>query len=141
MFLDFQKAFETVNHGILLDKWHHHIILDPVYGLFSSYSNDRYQCVVHGGCKFEQKYIRIYNVESPNTWAIAPSNLYQWFSISFQLVHNYFGCRYDTKLFGTSEKFRFPVQWIKYLNVWIVLLGNSQYTSLNIDKIDLCYLP
>ena len=56
IFLDFQKIFDTVNHGILLDKLYHYGIRGPAYDRFSSYLNERYQFVVYNGCESEYKY-------------------------------------------------------------------------------------
>ena len=58
IFLDFQKTFDTVNHGILLDKQYHYGIRGPAYEWFSSYLNERYQFVVYNGCESEYKYIQ-----------------------------------------------------------------------------------
>ena len=41
VFLDFQKAFETVNHEILLRKLHHCRIRGVTNEWFKSYLNDR----------------------------------------------------------------------------------------------------
>ena len=57
IFLVFQKAFDTLNHGILLDKLYHYGIRGPAYDLFSSYLNEIYQFVVYNGCESEYKYI------------------------------------------------------------------------------------
>ena len=58
IFLDFQKAFDTVNHGILLDKLYHYGIRGPAYESFSNYLNERYQFVVYNGCESEYNYIQ-----------------------------------------------------------------------------------
>ena len=58
MFHDFHKAFDTVNHGILLDKLYHYSLRGPAYDWFSSYLNKRYQFVVYNGCESEYKYIQ-----------------------------------------------------------------------------------
>ena len=58
IFLDFQKAFHTVNHGILLDKLYLYDICGPAYDCFSSYLKERPQFVVYNGCESEHKYIQ-----------------------------------------------------------------------------------
>ena len=45
-FLDFKKAFDTVNHTILLDKLHHYGIRGIVYEFFSSYFANRTQTTI-----------------------------------------------------------------------------------------------
>jgi len=43
IFLDFKKAFDTVNHTILIDKLHHYGIRGIVHEWFTSYSANRKQ--------------------------------------------------------------------------------------------------
>ena len=48
--VDFTKAFDTVNHDILLGKMHRYGIRGVALGLFRSYLSGRSQCVKIGPC-------------------------------------------------------------------------------------------
>ena len=52
IFIDLTKAFDTVNHSILLDKLHHYGIRGNVHKLFTSYLSNRMQ------------YVRVNNTDS-----------------------------------------------------------------------------
>ena len=51
MFLDLSKAFDTLNHTILLNKLHHYGIRDGSFKLFKSFLQNRKQYVVINNAK------------------------------------------------------------------------------------------
>ena len=56
--LDFAKAFDTVNHQILLDKLHYYGIRGNALKWFQSYLNDRQQCTEIGNTQSNLEYIK-----------------------------------------------------------------------------------
>ena len=56
--LDFAKAFDTVNHKILLDKLHYYGIRGTALKWFQSYLQDRMQCTEIGNTQSELEYVK-----------------------------------------------------------------------------------
>ena len=58
IFLDFQNAFDTVDHHILLDKLYFYGIRGLALDWFSSYLHDRQQLVKYCGCESDLRRIK-----------------------------------------------------------------------------------
>ena len=58
VFLDLKKAFDTVNHDILLKKLKYYGIRGITNIWFQSYLNDRTQFTTVNKCQFSKKYLK-----------------------------------------------------------------------------------
>ena len=69
LFIDLRKAFDTVNHEILLHKLERYGIRGPVLGWITSYLKDRKQCVRIGN---SYSNMNIINIGLPQCSSISP---------------------------------------------------------------------
>ena len=58
IFLDFAKAFDTVNHEILLDKLDYYGIRGIAHKWFKSYLSNRMQCTEIGNIQSKLDYVK-----------------------------------------------------------------------------------
>ena len=58
IFLDFQKAFDTADHCILLDNFYFYGIRGQAFDCFSSYLHNRQQFVNLSACESDLKTIK-----------------------------------------------------------------------------------
>ena len=66
IFLDFQKAFDTVDHCIMLDKLYFYGIPGLALDWFSSSLHDRKQLVNYCGCESDLKKLNVEFLKGPS---------------------------------------------------------------------------
>ena len=57
--IDFKKAFDTIEHNILLKKLDHYGIRGITLDLFKSYISDRFQCIEFDGVLSDLKKVNV----------------------------------------------------------------------------------
>ena len=132
-FLDFQKAFDTVDHSILLDELHCYGIRGIANQWFFSYLSNRQQSFVYNGYESELKVI---NCGVPQGSILGPL-LFLLYINDLTNVSSFFMpilFADDTNLFCTGtdlkEIIRLVNEEISKIYDWV----NANRLSLNIDK-------
>ena len=133
LFLDFSKAFDTVNHEILFVKLEHYGIRGTALDLFKHYLKDRSQYVVYNGLKSEKQQITCGvpqgSILGPLLFLIYINDLGEVSSKIFTLLF-----ADDSNLFLSGKN---PDQLIQEMNLELVKVINwleVNKLSLNLKK-------
>ena len=137
-FVDLQKAFDTVNHEILLEKLDHYGIRGVTKQWFKSYLTDRKQFVSINGFNSDVKTLRHGvpqgSVLGPLLFLLYINDLH--LAIKHSKVYHFAD---DTNLLQINESFKQTQKYLnfdfKFLHKW--LLANK--ISLNCDKTELIF--
>ena len=129
IFLDFSKAFDTVNHDILLDKLCHYGVRDNALDWFRSYLSGRRQFVTYNGVSSSIKTITCGvpqgSILGPLLFLLYINDLYNVCSTSVPLLY-----ADDTNLFYRGKDIDTLVRGINFE------LGNIS-TWLKVNKLSL----
>ena len=87
IFLDLSKAFDTLNHTILLNKLHHYGIRDGSLNLFKSYLQNRKQYVVINNAKSD---ILDITTGVPQGYILGPLLFIMIILMTYQMPATYF---------------------------------------------------
>ena len=133
IFLDFQKAFDTVNHSILLDKLYIYGIRGPALSWINSYLSNRCQYVVYNGYESERKYINCCvsqgSILGPLLFLIYMNDLPAVSKLFMPILF-----ADDTNLFCTSHNVNSLIEEINRESANVYAWVQSNKLSLNIDK-------
>ena len=133
VFVDLRKAFDTVDHNILLQKLHHYGIRGTALSLLSSYLTNRYQFVTVNGVSSKKALIKHGvpqgSVLGPLLFLIYINDLHN--AIRYSIVHHFAD---DTNLINFSKSFKHLNSQMNkdlwYLWIWF----NANKISLHATK-------
>ena len=133
IFLDFQKAFDTVDHGILLDKLYCYGIRGIAHDWFVSYLSNRQQSVIYNGYESELQVMRCGvpqgSILGPMLFLLYINDLTNVSSFFMPILF-----ADDTNLFCTGIDLKNMIRQVNEELAKIYAWVNANKLSLNIDK-------
>ena len=133
IFIDLRKAFDTVNHQILLSKLEHYGVRNTSFNWFNSYLSNRQQYVFVNG---ETSQLRNINCGVPQGSVLGPLLFLIYINDlpNISKILNFYLFADDTNIYfeaETPEKLEWVVnKELKELHTWLIV----NRLSLNIDK-------
>ena len=139
VFLDFSKAFDTINHSILLTKLHHYFIRGPVFTWFQSYLSDRQQFVTYNGVQSSMKVVKC---GVPQGSILGPILLLLYINDLSTICRNTLPFLFadDTNLFISGTNFTHIEEMLNLELQAISLWLKVNKLSLNVKRLIICYL-
>ena len=133
IFLDFSKAFDTVDHHIFLEKLYHYGIRGCAHYWFTSYLSNRKQFVTYNGTQSEQQTIKC---GVPQGSILGPLLFLVYINDLPHICHNTFPVLFadDTNLFISGKDINHLEQTINTELDNIILWLKANKLSLNIKK-------
>ena len=133
IFLDFQKAFDTVDHGILLDKLYCYGIRGIAHDWFVSYLSNRQQSVIYNGYESELKVMRFGvpqgSILAPMLFLLYINDLTNVSSFFMPILFSD-----DTNIFCTGIDLKNMIRQVNEELAKIYAWVNANKLSLNSDK-------
>ena len=133
IFLDFQRAIDTVDHGILLDKLYCYGIWGIAHDWFVSYLSNCQQSVIYDGYESEPKVMRCGvpqgSILGPMPFLLYINDLTDVSSFFMPIL-----CADDTNLFCTGTDLKNMIRQVNEELAKIYACVNANKLSLNIDK-------
>ena len=133
VFLDFSKAFDTVDNGILLDKLFHYGIRGCAYNWFASYLSNRKQFVSYNGVQSKKQTIEC---GVPQGSILGPLLFLVYINDLPDICQHAFPALFvdDTNLFFSDKNIEYLEQTINTELDRITLWLKANKLSLNIKK-------
>ena len=133
IFLDFSKAFDTVDHHIVLEKLYHYGIRGCAHNWFTSYLSNRKQFVTYNGTQSEQQTIKC---GVPQGSILGPLLFLVYINDLPHICHDTFPVQFadDTNLFISGKNINHLEQIINTELDNIILWLKANKLSLNIKK-------
>ena len=133
IFIDFRKAFDTVDHSILLEKLNHYGIRGSALQWLQSYLCDRQQFVEFEGASSDMKYLRCGVPQGSN---LGPLLFLLYINDLAHVSPNLFAILFadDSNFFCTGNDIDTLIDIVNHELKTIVSWLNSNKMSLNVDK-------